>query len=73
MDFLVPESQTLAMEQSAVKRCPICNKPMVLALPPGGGQRTFRCQDCDDPDPLESEIAKGWLRGELGREKDAPL
>jgi hypothetical protein len=73
MDFLVPEFQALGMEQNAVKHCPICNKPMVLALPPGGGQRTFRCLDCDDPDPLESEIAKGWLHGELGREKDPPL
>jgi hypothetical protein len=43
---------------------------MVLALPPGGGWRTFRCLDCDDPDPLKSEIAKGWLHGELGRDKN---
>jgi tRNA(Ile2) C34 agmatinyltransferase TiaS len=53
------------------KRCPICNKPMIFALPSGGGRRAFQCPDCDQPDPLKSEIAKGWLEGELGREKRA--
>jgi hypothetical protein len=39
---------------------------MILALPPGGkGRRTFQCFDCDRPDPLRSEGAKGWLQGEL--------
>jgi hypothetical protein len=28
--------------------------------------------DCDDTDPLESKTAKGWLLGELGREKRKP-
>jgi hypothetical protein len=46
---------------------------MVFALPPGGdGPRTFQCIDCDRLDPLESEIAKGWLEGELGRREKRP-
>jgi hypothetical protein len=57
------------MDHAAMKHCPICNRPMILALP-SDGRRTFRCLDCDDPDPLKSEIAKGWLHGELGRDKN---
>jgi tRNA(Ile2) C34 agmatinyltransferase TiaS len=46
--------------------CPRCHSQMILALPPGGkGRRTFQCFDCDRPDPLRSEGAKGWLQGEL--------
>jgi hypothetical protein len=59
------------MGQSATKPCPVCNKPMVFALAPGGDRRVFRCLDCDQADPLESEIAKGWLHGELGHENFA--
>jgi hypothetical protein len=46
--------------------CPKCSKPLTLALPPGGkGQRSLQCIDCDRPDPLKSEYAEGWLKGEL--------
>ena len=39
---------------------------LILALPPGGkGQRTFQCLACERPDPLNSEIAAGWLKSEL--------
>jgi hypothetical protein len=48
--------------------CPICNRPLVFLLPPGGaGPRTFQCFDCDRQDPLESLSVKRWLEGELGR------
>jgi len=58
------------MGQNAIEYCRVCNKPTVVALPPGGdGRRIFQCPDCDRPDPLNSEIAMGWLQGELGREK----
>lgn len=43
--------------------CPICGKPMVMALPPGGnGPRVLRCIECD---PLADEKTKGWLRSGL--------
>jgi hypothetical protein len=43
--------------------------PLVFALPSGGrGLRAFNCLDCDPSDPMESEITKRWLDGELGRE-----
>jgi len=39
---------------------------LILMLPPGGeGGRTFQCLDCERPDPLKTEQAKGWLMGEL--------
>jgi hypothetical protein len=57
------------MAQSAIRYCPHCDKPMVFALPSGGrGQRAFKCLDCDLPDPLESDVTKRWLEGELGRD-----
>jgi hypothetical protein len=31
--FLVPWAQNLGMGQSAIRHCPVCNKPMVFALP----------------------------------------
>lgn len=35
--------------------CPICRKNKVLALQPGGKTpRSYRCLDCDGPDPLHS-------------------
>ena len=72
IDFLIPPVQTLRMGQSAIKHCPLCNRPMAFVLPPGGkGPRTFQCLDCDRRDPLESESIKGWLQGELGRGKSA--
>jgi hypothetical protein len=54
--------------QGAIEHCPICNRPLVFLLPPGGaGPRTFQCLDCDGQDPLESLSVKRWLKGELGR------
>jgi hypothetical protein len=39
---------------------------LILALPPGGkGRRTFQCIDCERPDPLKTDQATGWLKGEL--------
>jgi hypothetical protein len=50
--------------------CPKCKKPMTMALPPNGkGKRAWRCADCDRPDPMRSEEALGWLKGELGKEQ----
>jgi hypothetical protein len=46
--------------------CPACGAYLTLALPPGGkGKRTFRCLDCDGPDPLKTDEATGWLKSEL--------
>jgi hypothetical protein len=43
--------------------CPICGKPMVMALPPGGkGARILRCVECD---PLGDEKIRGWLQSGL--------
>ncbi|WP_298256902.1 hypothetical protein [Bradyrhizobium sp.] len=48
------------------KLCPRCGRKMDAALPPGGnGKRTWRCFDCDRPDPLTSETTQAWLKGEL--------
>jgi hypothetical protein len=39
--------------QGAIEHCPICNRPQVFLLPPGGaGPRTFQCFDCDRQDAL---------------------
>jgi hypothetical protein len=46
--------------------CPYCGAHLILALPPDGkGPRTFQCFDCDQPDPMKTEKATGWLKGEL--------
>jgi hypothetical protein len=56
------------MGQGAIEHCSICNRSLVLLLPPGGaGPRTLQCFDCDRQDPLESFRVKRWLEGELGR------
>jgi hypothetical protein len=48
------------------KICPKCNKPLTLALPPGGkGPRAWRCLHCDGPDPLKSEEVERWLNSPL--------
>jgi hypothetical protein len=58
--------QNCSMGQADRLTCAGCGAIMILALPPGGkGQRTFQCLDCDRPDPLKSQTATGWLKGEL--------
>jgi hypothetical protein len=55
--------------ERAKPTCRHCDAELILALPPGGkGPRTLQCFDCDRPDPLKTELATGWLKGELGRE-----
>ena len=59
-------SKISRMGQAQRPTCPNCGAPLVLALPPDGkGQRTFRCFDCDRPDPLKAERVIGWLKSEL--------
>jgi hypothetical protein len=54
------------MGQAERPTCPDCGAYLILALPPGGkGQRTFVCFECDRPDPLKADTARGWLKGEL--------
>jgi hypothetical protein len=58
------------MGQAVRPTCPGCGAFLILALPPGGkGQRTFQCLDCDRPDPLKTDQATGWLKGELRRQR----
>jgi hypothetical protein len=53
------------MGQAERPTCPDCGQFLILALPPGGkGKRIFQCFDCDGPDPLKTEKATGWLKGE---------
>ncbi len=45
------------------KNCPICGKPMTMALPPGGvGPKALRCLECD---PLRDEKSLAWVKSEL--------
>jgi hypothetical protein len=54
------------MGQAERPTCPNCGAHLILALPPGGeGRRRFQCFECDGPDPLKTEWATGWLKGEL--------
>jgi hypothetical protein len=55
------------MGQAERPTCPKCGAILSYALPLGGkGQRTLQCFDCGDgPDPLKTEKAMGWLKGEL--------
>ena len=54
------------MGQAQRPTCPGCGAYLTLALPPGGkGKRTFQCFDCDGPDPLKTDKARGWLKSEL--------
>jgi hypothetical protein len=56
------------MGQAHRPTCPECGAFLTLALPPGGeGERTFRCLDCERPDPFNDPHAIGWLEGELGK------
>jgi hypothetical protein len=59
-------SGTYRMGQAQRPTCPHCGAFLILALPPSGkGQQTFQCFDCDGPDPLKTDKATGWLKGEL--------
>ncbi len=56
----------MAMGKGPRETCRTCGATMILALPPDGkGKRIMRCVDCDQPDPLKSDAAKGWLTSEL--------
>jgi hypothetical protein len=58
------QAETYHMGQAERPTYPHCGA--FLALPPGGErQRTFQCFECDGPDPLKTEKATGWLKGEL--------
>ena len=66
MDALSNWRQIYAMGQANRPTCPNCGAFLILALPPDGkGPRTFQCFDCDGPDPLKTDKATGWLKGEL--------
>jgi len=54
------------MGQAERPTCSHCGAQLILALPPGGkGPRTLQCFECDGPDPLKTDKATGWLKGEL--------
>jgi hypothetical protein len=54
------------MGQAERPTCPGCGAFLILALPSGGkGQRKFQCFECDGPDSLKTDQARGWLNGEL--------
>jgi tRNA(Ile2) C34 agmatinyltransferase TiaS len=56
------------MGQAQRPTCPDCGAPLTLALPADGkGKRSFRCLDCERPDPLKDPHTIGWLEGELGK------
>jgi tRNA(Ile2) C34 agmatinyltransferase TiaS len=46
--------------------CPRCQKGMKLMLAEGARQKVFRCGDCGQPDPMQSDETQAWLKGELG-------
>jgi len=53
---------------------PGCGAYLTLALRPGGkSKRTPQCFDCDGPDPLKTDTAAGWLKGELQPPKQFSL
>ncbi len=51
--------------------CPRCRAKMILASTDDKKQRTYRCRNCDQPDPLKCEEISGWLKGELGARSSA--
>ena len=66
IDELWNRRQNYHMGQEGRPKCPDCGAFLILALPPGGkGKRIMQCLDCDRPDPLNSEVATGWLNSEL--------
>ena len=55
-----------AMGQAERLLCPKCGADHILALPPAGeGPRRLQCFVCDSPDPMKTDKAMGWLKGEL--------
>ena len=57
---------TEAMGQTERLTCSKCGAHLILALPARGkGSRTFQCFVCDGPDPMKTDKATGWLKGEL--------
>jgi hypothetical protein len=48
-------------------RCPKCGAYLILVASPseGKGPRMFQCFECDRPDPIKTDKAMGWLKGEL--------
>ena len=65
-DEISDERKLKPMGQAERPTCQHCGEFLTLALPPGGkGQRTFQCLDCERPDPLKTDQATGWLKGEL--------
>ena len=48
-------------------RCPKCRAYLILVASPsdGKGPRVFQCFECDQPDPIKTDKALGWLKGEL--------
>jgi hypothetical protein len=48
-------------------RCPKCGAYLIVVASPsdGKGPRMFQCFECDQPDPIKTDKALGWLRGEL--------
>jgi hypothetical protein len=66
IDGISTWGQDYFMGQAERPTCPGCGAFLILALPPGGkGPRTFQYLDCDRPDPLKTDYARGWLMGEL--------
>jgi hypothetical protein len=54
------------MGQAERPTCLKCGAKLIVALPPGGkGQRTLQCFDCGRPDPLKTDEAAAWLKGDL--------
>jgi hypothetical protein len=58
--------QNYSMGQTQRPTYPDYGAFLILALPPGGnGPRTFQCLGCERPDPIKTDQATGWLKGEL--------
>jgi len=64
MDEPALARQALAMGQVEQLTCPKCRKKSGL-FPSGKGLRVLHCPDCDSLDPMKSDRAIGWIKGEL--------
>ena len=65
-DEISDERKLKPMGQAERPTCPHCGAFMILAPSPDGkGQPTFQCLECDGLDPLQTDSAMGWLKGEL--------